>query len=234
VKKTPSWAEHIKTIVRRRYDHVAAADAFPPDGARRAHDAGYPAEWLETLPASIAASYSGCGFALDGIDFSGVGVAVDLGCGAGLDTLLLQTRLGAGAILVAIDLSPRMAARAAEAASGCFAAAADMERLPLADHCADFVYANASFNLAADKQAAFAEAFRILRRGGRLVARDLVRVGPLPQEVAETSISSLAGVLKESKLRAALAAAGFTEIAVDGHRPFSYVLSVRLTARVPN
>jgi len=229
-KHSDFWATQIKANVRRRYDHVAAADAFPPDGAGRAREAGYPAGWLHALPNEIANSYSGCGYALDGVDLSGVTVAVDLGCGAGLDSRLLLERLDDGANLVALDLSPRMMERARDAAPGALVLVGDMEGLPLADGCADLVYANASFNLTTDKDAAFREAFRILRPGGRLLARDLVREGPLPQEVMETSTASLGGVLEEADLRAAVEGAGFTDVAIDDARPFSYVISVRIRA----
>jgi SAM-dependent methyltransferase len=228
-----SWADDLKRIIRRRYDHVAAADAFPPDGAGRAREAGYPAEWLHALPPEIANAYSGCGYALDGVELSGVHVAVDLGCGAGLDARMLSERLEAGASVVGIDLSPRMAKRARDAAPDALVLVGDMERLPLADGCADLAYANASFNLATDKDAAFREAFRILRPGGRLIARDLIREGPLPQEVMETSTASLGGVLEEADLRTAIEGAGFTDLQIDDPRPFSYVISVRLIARVP-
>jgi arsenite methyltransferase len=230
--RVKSWADQIKTIVRRRYDHVAAADAFPPHGAARAREAGYPADWLAALPVSLADSYCGCGYALEGVDLSDVRLAVDLGCGAGLDARLLRDRLDTGARVVALDLSPRMAARARDDAI--WTIAGDMERLPLADGVADLVTANASFNLTADKRTAFAEAYRILKPGGRLVARDLVRDGPLPQEIVEDPLSfnaSLGGALKEDDLLEEIAAAGFADIEIEDRQPFSYVVSVRIIAR---
>ena len=110
----------------------------------------------------------------------------------------------------------------------------DMEQLPLADGTVDIVFANASFNLATDKPAAFREAARILRDGGRLVARDMVRDRDLPAEVLQDPLSSstsLGGAVPERELRNAIEVAGFTDIQIDGHTPFSYLTAVRITAR---
>lgn len=232
----------MRSLVRRRYSHLAEADAFPPGGAARAGAAGYPKDWLDGLPERVTGAYCGCGYVLEDVDLSGVRVAVDLGCGAGLDAALLAERLPAGAMVVALDLAPSMLDRAREAAGPLAGpvvqpVAADMERLPLADGSADLVLANASFNLTLDKPAAFTEAARILRPGGRLVARDLVLDGPLPTEIAQNSAAwntSLGGVLDQDDLHEALQAAGFVDIRITGHMPFSAVAAVRIQAVRPS
>jgi ubiquinone/menaquinone biosynthesis C-methylase UbiE len=145
-------------------------------------------------------------------------------------------------MVLALDMVPAMLERVREAAgpqAGTVVrpVAADMEQLPLADGTADLVLANASFNLAVDKHAAFSEAARILRPGGRLVARDLVRDGPLPLEIAQNSAAwntSLGGVLDQDDLYAALQAAGFVDIRITGHTPFSVVTAVRIQAVRPS
>ncbi len=235
----PSWADQVKGVVRRRYTQLAEADAFPRGGAARARAAGYPQDWLEGLPARVAGTYCGCGYALEGVDLSGVRVAVDLGCGAGLDAQLVAGQLAPGAQVVALDLAPSMLARAGEVADALIGpavglVAADMERLPLVDGVADLVLANGSFNLTADKRAAFAEAARILRPGGQLIARDLVREGPLPVEIAEDPTAwnaSLGGVLEEGTLCETVREAGFVDVSISHHRPFSVVVAVRVHAK---
>ena len=233
-----SWADQVKSQVRRRYTYLAERDAFPSGGAARAAAAGYPQDWLDTVPDDVAGAYSGCGYALAGVDLTGVRVAVDLGCGAGLDTRLLASRLPAGALVVALDLAPAMVARAAAGPDDDKMAplAADMERLPLADSCADLVLANAALNLAVDKPAALSEAARVLRPGGRLIARDLVRDGPLAAEIAENAAAwntSVGGVLEQSELETALRGAGFADVRITDHRPFGPVVAVRIEATRP-
>jgi SAM-dependent methyltransferase len=114
--------------------------------------------------------------------------------------------------------------------------AGDMERLPVGDGRADLVVANASFNLAVDQRAAFAEAARILRPGGRLVCRELIREGALPAELGQDPMgwnASLGGVMEAEALRATVRAAGFTGVKISHHRPFPPVVAVRLEAVRP-
>ena len=149
-------------------------------------------------------------------------------------------KTGISARLIAIDLTPTMLMRMrtvlGELPEGAkiAAVAGDIEALPLPDAVADLVTANAAFNLCTDKSAAFAEAHRILRPGGRLIARDLIRVGPLPREVLEDPLSdatSLGGVGTRTEMERYMSEAGFTGIEVTDAQPFSYVVSVKILAR---
>ncbi|MDE0331543.1 MAG: methyltransferase domain-containing protein [Nitrospinae bacterium] len=238
--KPKAWEQQVKSFVRKRYAHLAEADAFPEGGADRARGAGYPARFIDGLPGRVASSYCGCGYLLDGVDLGGVRAAVELGCGAGLDARLLSERLGAEARLYAMDFAPRMLHRAREAFEGSRGGAhlhllaGDMENIPLADGVADIVLANASFNLTVDKRRALCEAHRILKPGGRLAARELIREGELPVEIArdpQAWNASLGGVVEEAEWESLLAGAGFCDIDVSGHAPFRPVVSVRIHAR---
>lgn len=235
-----AWESQVKSYVRKRYAHLAEADAFPEGGADRARGAGYPVPYIDGLPGRVSGSYCGCGYLLDGIDLKGVRTAVELGCGAGLDARLVSERLDGGARLVALDLAPQMLYRAHEAFGGLrrdvrpHLLAGDMENIPLADAIADIVLANASFNLAVDKRKALAEAHRVLKPGGRLVARELIREGELPGEIAQDPQAwnaSLGGVCEEAEWESLLAGAGFRKVEISGHAPFRPVVSVRIHAR---
>lgn len=235
-----AWESQVKSYVRKRYAHLAEADAFPEGGAGRALEAGYPARFIDGLPERISGSYCGCGYLLDGVDLKGVQTAVELGCGAGLDARLVSERLDAGARLFALDLAPQMLYRAREANEGVSGTArlhllaGDMENIPLAEGFADIVLANASFNLVVEKAKALAEAHRILKLGGRLVARELIREGELPVEIAQDPQAwnaSLGGVCEEAEWESLLAGAGFREVEISGHAPFRPVVSVRIHAR---
>lgn len=230
----------MKSYVRKRYAHLAEAHAFPEGGAERAREAGYPACFIDGLPDRVSGSYCGCGYLLDGVDLEDVRTAVELGCGAGLDARLVSERLEAGARLFALDIAPQMLHRAREAVDGVDGGArphllaGDMENIPLADGVADVVLANASLNLTVDKKKALAEAHRILKPGGRLVARELIREGELPVEIAQDPQAwnaSLGGVCEEAEWESLLAGAGFREVEISGHAPFRPVVSVRVHAR---
>ncbi|MEK6712306.1 MAG: methyltransferase domain-containing protein [Nitrospinota bacterium] len=231
------WRAQVKDFVRERYTHLIAAHAFPPGGRGRAREAGYPAAWVDALPEREAGAYCGCGYALEGVDLGGVRLAVDLGCGAGLDARLLAGRLGGRGRVLALDFAPAMARRARETAGeGVAPLVGDIECLPLRDGAADLLLANASLNLTVDKAAALAEAARVLRPGGRLVAREMVREGPLPPEIARDPSAwnaSLGGVPEEGEWRAWLAQAGFAGVRISHHRPFAPVVAVRIEAVKP-
>jgi arsenite methyltransferase len=234
----PSWEEQVKTQIRRRYDRMAAEDTFRPGAAERAVSAGYPQNKLNKLPSGVADTYSGCGYGLAGIDPAGVSLAIDLGCGAGLDTLLLAQDLPEDAKVIAIDLAPEMLQRVKGGAglikgAAIYPLASDIECLPLNNNIADLVIANASLNLTIYKEVVFKEIFRILRPGGRLVARDLVRFAELDAELAQDPgawNTSLGGVMLENELFDAAMQAGFDRLDISEHTPFGPVTAVRLEA----
>jgi arsenite methyltransferase len=237
------WSAEIKARIRRRYARLAEGVDVSLAGAQRMREHGYPEAVIERVPPELAAAYSGCGFPVAGVNLAGVHYAVDLGCGIGIDAWWLASEMAPGGTVVAVDMTAPMLrmlrpVSACGVQTGClvFPVAGDLERIPLASGIADLVVANASFNLAVDKESAFAEAFRILKPGGRLAARDLVLGEALPREVLEdplADVTSLGGVVAEDELRHVIAGAGFTDVQITDHRPFSYVVSVQLTAMKP-
>ncbi len=234
-KPPTDWKLQVKSFVRDRYAHLAEADAFPDGGSGRARGAGYPPQWLAGLPERVSSAYCGCGYALDGVDLSGVRLAVDLGCGAGLDSRLVAEGLDGGWVL-ALDMALPMLRRAREATGGAAPVrltAGDIEVLPIRGDAVDLVMANASLNLLTDKGAALAELWRVLRPGGRLIARELVREGELPDEIAQDPQAwnaSLGGVLEEGEWLRLLGAAGFSDVEITDHRSFTPVIAVRIEA----
>lgn len=236
-----AWADQIRDFVRNRYAHLVEGDAFPEGGAERALKAGYPEEWIKSLPGKFSGSYCGCGFSLEGVSLAGVREVLDLGCGAGLDARLIAERLGPGGRVFALDMTLPMLRRARELSAGGAAGSVlpvsgDIERLPFSGGRFGLVFANASLNLTIDKERALREIRRVLRPGGKLIARELIREGPLPPEIGLDPTAwnaSLGGVLEEEEWLRLAGRAGFSEVSITGHTPFSPVVAVRLEARIP-
>jgi SAM-dependent methyltransferase len=122
---------------------------------------------------------------------------LDLGCGAGIDTLLAARAVGSTGTAIGVDMTPEMVARARENAA---AAGLDnveirqglIEELPLSGESVDVVISNGVLNLSTRKSRVLAETLRVLRPGGRAVISDLVLSETLPEEVLK-SPAALAG-----------------------------------------
>ena len=237
------WSDEIKQRIRRRYARLIEERDFPPGAARRLLDAGYPPALLEQLPEELVAAYRGCGFPLAELHLADIRFAVDLGCGAGIDAWWIASEMSPEGTIVALDMTlpmlrmlSRLQPRRAPSTGSVWPVAGDMEHLPLASGIADLVVANASFNLTVNKTAAFTEAYRILKPGGRLAVRELIREGELPREILEdplADVTSLGGTVTGEELRRAVVDAGFVDVGISGRQPFSCVLSVQLNAARP-
>jgi arsenite methyltransferase len=166
------------------------ADAYAgldrPDGPGAVF---YDPEQLARLPEDARAWMLGVGNPVPHAELRSGEQVVDLGCGAGVDTLLAATEVGAHGLAVGVDMLPAMARRgralaeATEAGNVRFVIG-EMEALPLPDGSVDVVVSNGSVNLAARKSRVLAEAYRVLRPGGRLAVADLtIQEAQLPAEV---------------------------------------------------
>jgi SAM-dependent methyltransferase len=147
----------------------------------------YDPELLQALPAEIAASYCGVGnpFTLGSVDKGDE--VLDVGCGAGVDTLFSAMMTGPTGKVVGIDLTPAMLKRAKKNLSktdlkNVAFKEGSVENLPFADEDFDVVTSNGALNLVPDKARAFGEIYRVLRPGGRLMVADEILIGELPEE----------------------------------------------------
>lgn len=175
-------AEIVK-MVREQYRALDLDQASP-----RAI-APYPDDVLSSLPATAARWSFGTGHPVGHAGLAAGQTVVDLGCGAGADAVLAARAVGPTGHVVAIDMLPEMCARARHSAQTAGAAqvsvvAGEVEALPLPSRSADVVLSNGVVSLSARKARLFAEARRVLRPGGRLVAADMtLDEEDLPSEV---------------------------------------------------
>jgi arsenite methyltransferase len=113
----------------------------------------------------------------------------------------------------------------------------EIEHIPLPDNSVDVIISNCVINLSADKDQVFAEAFRVLKPGGRLAVSDVVVTGEVPDEIRrsmELWVGCIAGALEESSYRDKLMRAGFEAVQLDPTRIYdSRFISAFVRAQKP-
>ena len=159
-------------------------------GAPLARMLGYPDEAVARLPRGTVDSFAGMGNPFVFGDLAPGEVVVDVGCGAGFDTLLAANDVGPAGRVIAVDMTAEMRERAAEGSRALGFTHVDIragyaEELPVADGAADVVISNGVVNLCPDKQAVFREMFRVLKPGGRIQVGDILVHQEVPQEAKD-------------------------------------------------
>jgi SAM-dependent methyltransferase len=157
----------------------------------------YPAERVAALPDEVVESFAGVGNPFSWGDLQPGETAVDLGSGAGLDAILAAQMIGPRGRVIGVDMTPAMLAKARQNAAlvgleNVQFREGYLEALPLADGVADVVISNGVVNLCPDKAAVLAEAFRVLKPGGRLQIADIVVARAVPED-AKADISLWTG-----------------------------------------
>jgi arsenite methyltransferase len=174
------------------------------------------------LPAAAVLASLGCGTPTAVAELREGEVVLDLGSGGGIDVLLSARRVGPAGRAYGLDMTEEMLelARANAAAAGATNVEfleGRIERVPLPSDAVDVVISNCVVNLSPDKGAVLAEAFRVLRPGGRLGISDVVAEDRLtPAERAERGdwTGCIAGALSVGEYERMLAAAGFRGVSV--------------------
>lgn len=192
IRKTHQ-APRLRDAVRRAYS-AAAEDpggqhAFPV-GRSFAESVGYPPALLETLPAVSVDAFAGVSNIGLVAEIPSGSSVLDLGCGAGLDTLIAARRAGPQGRVIAVDFSETMLARARRARDLVGVPATfvrgDAERLPIEDGAFDTALVNGIFNLNPARAAIFRELARVVRPGGTVYAAELILKEPLPRRAGLT------------------------------------------------
>jgi SAM-dependent methyltransferase len=181
-----------------------------------------------TLPAAATAASLGCGNPTALAALEPGETVLDLGSGGGIDVLLSARRVGPTGKAYGLDMTDEMLALAREnqrkaGASNVEFLKGEIEQIPLPDGSVDVIISNCVINLSADKDRVLAEAFRVLRPGGRLAVSDVVVRGEVPAEIrrsVELWIGCVAGALEEREYRDKLAKAGFEDIDVEPTRVY--------------
>jgi SAM-dependent methyltransferase len=178
------------------------------------------------LPREAVAASLGCGNPTALAELAAGQTVLDLGSGGGIDVLLSARRVGPTGKAYGLDMTDEMLALAREnqrkaGVTNVEFLKGEIEAIPLPENSVDVIISNCVINLSADKDRVFAEAFRVLKPGGRFAVSDVVVRGEVPAAIrrsVELWIGCVAGALEEADYRAKLGKAGFEAIDVEPTR----------------
>lgn len=182
--------EVLKCEIKKTYARVSQEpneDFIFPTGRAWILDLGYPPDLVDRLPEAAAESFAGVAnpFALGRLEPGEV--VLDVGSGAGTDSLVAAQMVGSEGQVTGVDMTPEMLAKARAAAVEMKATnvefvAGEAENLPFEDESFDVVISNGVIDLIPDKDGVFSEIHRVLRPGGRIQIADVTIQNPVSEE----------------------------------------------------
>ncbi len=180
------------------------------------------------VPDKAVAASLGCGNPTALAKLQPGEIVLDLGSGGGIDVILSAKRVGPAGKAYGLDMTDEMLALARENQKKAgidnveFLKGA-IENIPLPDNSVDVIISNCVINLSGDKDRVLAEAFRVLKPGGRFAVSDVVVRGDVPQNIRKSMelwVGCISGALEENEYREKLARAGFESIGIEPTRVY--------------
>jgi arsenite methyltransferase len=179
----------LKREIQKTYSAVSQEpdrDFIFPTGRGWAEDLDYPPE-LRTVPETAVESFAGVANPFSLGRLAGGERVLDLGCGAGTDSLVAAQMVGSSGNVTGIDMTPAMLAKARRAAdelgvSNAEFVEGEVESLPFPDESFDVVISNGVIDLVPDKDAVYSEIYRVLATGGRVQIADVTIQNPVSAE----------------------------------------------------
>src|SRR5579859_7596433 len=239
VKKGVNMAQEIKEVVKEKYGEAArrviagagnsccgaAACGTETDPITREL---YGAAQVSLLPEEAVKASLGCGNPTALAELKPGETVLDLGSGGGIDVLLSARRVGPTGKAYGLDMTDDMLALAREnqkkaGIENVEFLKGEIEHIPLPDNSVDVIISNCVINLSGDKDRVLAEAFRVLKPGGRFAVSDVVVRGEVPPNIRKSMelwVGCIAGALEENQYREKLARAGFESIDVEATRVY--------------
>ena len=231
--------QNITEVVKEKYGQAAlrvtsggssCCGATPSDGhcADPITSNLYGADETGQLPETAVLASLGCGNPTALAQLNPGEVVLDLGSGGGIDVLLSARRVGPTGKAYGLDMTDEMLALANEnkrksGVGNVEFLKGEIENIPLPANSVDVIISNCVINLSADKDRVLAEAFRVLKPGGRLAVSDVVTKGQMLPEIRQSVllwVGCISGALEENEYLAKLAAAGFESISLEPTRVY--------------
>src|SRR5258706_977342 len=180
------------------------------------------------LPEAAVAASLGCGNPTALIELKAGETVLDLGSGGGVDVLLSARRVGPAGKVYGLDMTDDMLALARDNQRKAGVAnveflKGDIEQIPLPDAAVDVLISNCDINLTVDKSRVLAEAFRVLKPGGRFAVSDIVIHGEVPPAVRhnlELWVGCVGGALQDTEYVSKLSTAGFIDVKIEPWRVY--------------
>jgi 2-polyprenyl-3-methyl-5-hydroxy-6-metoxy-1,4-benzoquinol methylase len=228
---------NIKEVVKEKYGQAAlrvasggssCCGAAPADSHCPDPITGnlYQAGEIAQVPEMAVTASLGCGNPTALAELKPGEIVLDLGSGGGIDVLLSARRVTPGGKAYGLDMTDEMLALANEnkrksGLENVEFLKGEIEKIPLPDASIDVIISNCVINLSANKDRVLAEAFRVLKPGGRFAVSDVVTRGEMLPEIRKNVllwVGCVAGALEENEYRTKLRAAGFEQIEIEPTR----------------
>jgi len=233
--------KEIKQAVREGYGKIAAGERSSccgPEVSPCCSDnqtqqigkqIGYSDKELAAVPEGANLGL-GCGNPVALAELKPGDTVLDLGSGAGFDCFLASAAAGESGQVIGVDMTPEMIEKArTNAARGGYSNVefrlGEIDNLPVEDGSIDVVISNCVINLVPDKRKAFAEAYRVLKPGGRFMISDMVSTVTIPEFIRK-SVEACVGCLgaRRDEYLEDIRSTGFAEVKIVGETPMHYEL----------
>ena len=190
LKRMEVDSDALRAQVTEKYTEIAnepEKGAHFHTGKSLAMMVGYPEAIIDSLPAGTVESFAGTGNPFSMGELKPGETVLDLGCGAGFDSIIAARQVGASGRVISIDMTPAMLDKARVGASEAGLSNVEFheayaESLPVQDKSVDVVISNGVINLCPDKMAVFGEINRVLKPGGRIQLGDMVVHKAVPDD----------------------------------------------------
>jgi len=231
-------AEEIRRAVRTNYGKVAQGQHRAlhsccsgetccdsdqnADWRKTATDLGYTEKEIDQVPEGSNMGL-GCGNPLALASLQPGETVLDLGSGGGFDCFLAARAVGENGHVIGVDMTADMVSKAREASERAGFGnvefrLGEIEHLPVADESVDVILSNCVINLSPEKHKVFSEAFRVLKKGGRLTVADVVAISALPEEMRndlDLRSGCIGGAEEVESIKELLHKTGFQDVRIE-------------------